>query len=139
MTQQSARLALRACILISVFLTLIYFAVSLADESLLPKELAEWKASQEQDDDAAVIVALVLALPALAALIASLVGLFMFKKWAAWLYLGISVLFALFLLVEPTVESGLTAFISDLDSCLVGVILGIAFFSRALEPDEVTY
>lgn len=139
MSQQSARLALRACILISVFLTLIYFAVSLADESLLPKELAEWKASQEQDDDAAVIISLVLALPALAALIASMVGLFMFKKWAAWLHLGVSVVCALFLLAEPTVESGLTAFISDLDSCLVGVILGIAFFSEALEPDEVTY
>lgn len=139
MNQQAARLALRAFILISVFLTFVYLAVSLADDSLLPKELAEWKAAQETEDDAAAIIALVLGLPVLIALIASLVGLFMFKKWAAWLYLALSAFFTLFILTEPTVESGLSAFISDLGSCLGGVILGIAFFSKALEPDEVTY
>lgn len=139
MTQQAARLALRAFILISVFLTFVYLAVSLADDSLLPKELAEWKAAQETEDDAAAIIALVLGLPVLITLIASLVGLFMFKKWAAWLYLALSAFFTLFILTEPTVESGLSAFVSDLGSCLGGVILGIAFFSKALEPDEVTY
>jgi hypothetical protein len=138
MNQQAARLALRAFILISVFLTFVYLAVSLADDSLLPKELAEWKAAQETEDDAAAIIALVLGLPALIALIASLVGLFMFKKWAAWLYLALSAFFTLFILAEPTVESGLSAFLSDLDTCVGGIILGIAFFSKALEPDELT-
>lgn len=140
MNQQTARLALRAFILISAFLTFVYLAVSSADDSLLPKELAEWKAAQETDaDDATAIVALVLALPLFGFLIASMVGLFMFKKWGAWLYLGVSLLGSLFMLMEPNVESGLSAFLSDLDTCVVGIILGIAFFSKALEPDEVTY
>lgn len=140
MNQQTARLALRAFILISAFLTMVYLAVSLADDSLLPKELAEWKAAQETEEDAAAaIVGLVLVMPLIAALIASMVGLFMFKKWGAWLYLGVSLLGALFMLIEPNVESGLSAFLSDLDTFVVGIILGIAFFSRALEPDEPTY
>lgn len=140
MNQPSARLALRTCILVSAFLTLVALAVSLADDSLLPKELAEWKAAQETEDDAAaMIVGLVLVMPLIAALIASMVGLFMFKKWGAWLYLGVSLLGALFMLIGPNVESGLSAFLSDLDTFVVGITLGIAFFSRALEPDEVTY
>ncbi len=140
MNQQSARLALRSCILISVFLGLVHLAVSQADASLLPKELAEWKVAQEADaDDATAIAALVLVMPLIAALIASMVGLFMFKKWGAWLYLGLCLLGSLVLLIEPSVESGLSAFFSDLDSYLGGAIVGIAFFSKALEPDEVTY
>lgn len=140
MNQQSARLALRSCILISVFLGLVHLAVSQADASLLPKELAEWKVAQEADaDDATAIAALVLVMPLIAALIASMVGLFMFKKWGAWLYLGLCLLGSLVLLIEPSVESGVSAFFSDLDSYLGGAIVGIAFFSKALEPDEVTY
>lgn len=140
MNQQTARLALRTCILVSAFLTLVALAVALADDSLLPKELAEWKAAQETEDDAAaMIVGLVLVMPLIAALIASMVGLFMFKKWGAWLYLGVSLLGALLMLIEPNVESGLSAFLSDLDTFVVGITLGIAFFSKALEPDEPNY
>jgi hypothetical protein len=139
MNQQTARLALRAFILISAFLTMVYLAVSLADDSLLPKELAEWKAAQETEEDAAAaIVGLVLVMPLIAALIASMVGLFMFKKWGAWLYLGVSLLGALFMLIEPNVESGVAAFFSDLDTLAGGIILGIAFFSNALEPDQAS-
>jgi hypothetical protein len=137
MDQKTARFGLRACILISVFLTLVYFAVSLAEESLLPKELAEWKAAQETADDVTMLLGVVLVMPLIAALIASLVGLFMLKKWAAWLYLVLILLGSLLMLIEPSVESGLSAFFSDLDTVLGGVILGIAFFSSALEPDQV--
>jgi hypothetical protein len=139
MNQQTARLALRTCILISAFLTLVALAVALADDSLLPKELAEWKAAQETDDAAAMIVALVLVMPLIAAHFAGLVGLFMFKKWGAWVCLGFYGVGSLFLLAEPNVESGLSAFLSEFDTLVVGIILGIAFFSKALEPDEVTY
>ena len=136
MDQKTARFGLRAIILISAFMGLIGLAVALADDSLLPKELADWKAAQETDDDATAIIGLVLIMPLVAALVASLVGLFMFKKWAGWLYLGLSLLGSLFMLIEPSVESGLSAFFSDVDTCLGGVILGIAFFSSALEPDQ---
>jgi hypothetical protein len=136
MDQKTARFGLRAIILISVFIGLIGLAVAMADDSLLPKELADWKAAQETDDDATAIIGLVLIMPLIAALVASLVGMFMFKKWAGWLYLGLSLLGSLLMLIEPSVESGLSAFFSDVDTCLGGVILGIAFFSSALEPDQ---
>jgi hypothetical protein len=136
MDQKTARFGLRAIILISAFVGLIGLAVALADDSLLPKELADWKAAQETDDDATAIIGLILIMPLIAALLASLVGMFMFKKWGGWLYLGLSLLGALLMLIEPSVESGLSAFFSDVDTCLGGVILGIAFFSSALEPDQ---
>lgn len=136
MNQQISRVALRAFILFWIFLCLVRVAVSFADNSLLPKELADWKASQETDDDAAVIGFLIFVLPLMAALIASLAGLFMFKKWGAWLYLALSLLGSLSMLIEPIVESGLSACFSELLSCLAGVIIGVAFFSKALEPDE---
>lgn len=136
MDQKTARFGLRTIVLISAFMGLIGLAVALADDSLLPKELADWKAAQEAEDDATAIIGLVLVMPLIAALVVSLVGMFMFKKWAAWLYLGLSLLGSLLMLIEPSVESGLSAFFSDVDTCLGGVILGIAFFSSALEPDQ---
>ena len=139
MNQQSARFGLRAIILLSAFIGVVAIAVAMADESLLPKELAEWKASQEVAEEGAIVVGLILVLPLVVAWIAGLVGMFMFHKWGAWLTLGASLLASLFLLVEPNVESGLSYFFSDLGSTLNGATLGIAFFSKALEPDEPNY
>jgi|Laugresp1bdmlbsn_1035097.scaffolds.fasta_scaffold04178_2 hypothetical protein len=135
MDQKTARFGLRAIILISTFLGFIGLAISFADESFLPKELAAWNEAQKPED-ASVILLLITGIPVVIATYASLVGMFIFKKWGAWLYLVTSVIASMFLLVEPSVESGISAFFSDLDSVLGGVILGIAFFSSALEPDQ---
>ena len=67
---------------------------------------------------------------------ASLVGLFLFQKWAAWLFLANAVLGSAFMLLEPNVESGVSAFFSGLDTLAGGVILGIAFFTNALGTDQ---
>jgi diacylglycerol kinase len=82
------------------------------------------------------LVGLLLISPLIIAAVASLVGLFLYQKWAAWLFLALSVLGTMLMLLEPTVESGISAFFTDLDTTLGGVILGIAFFSNALEPDQ---
>jgi urea transporter len=111
----------------------------LAGDSFLPKELADWQAAQETEEEGALLLGLVLIFPLIIAWVASLVGLFLFQKWAAWLYLAGAVLGSIFLLLDPRVESGVAAFFSDLDTLAGGLILGIAFFSKALEPDEVTY
>lgn len=77
---------------------MVAIAVAMADESLLPKELAEWKASQEMaEEEGAIVVGLILVMPLVVAWIAGLVGMFMFHKWGAWLTLGVSLLASLFL------------------------------------------
>ena len=139
MNQQHSRLALRILILASAFFFFVGLVIVLAGDSFLPKELADWQAAQETEEDGALLLGLVLIFPLIIAWVASSVGLFLFQKWAAWLYLAFAVLGSIFLLLEPNVESGVSAFFSYLDALAGGIILGIAFFSKALEPDEVTY
>jgi hypothetical protein len=110
--------------------------ISLDGDGFLPKELADWQAAQQAEEQGALILGFILILSLNAALLASLVGLFLFQKWAAWLYLAGAVLGSIFLLLEPNVESGVSAFFSDLDTLVGGIILGIAFFSNALDPDQ---
>jgi hypothetical protein len=136
MNQQNARLALRILILGSVFFGFVSLVIAFAGDGFLPKELADWQAAQETEEEGALLLGLVLIFPLIIAWVASLVGLFLFQKWAAWLYLAGAVLGSIFLLLDPRVESGVAAFFSDLDTLAGGLILGIAFFSNALDPDQ---
>ena len=138
MNQQHSRLALRILILASAFFFFVGLVIVMAGDSFLPKELADWQAAQETEEDGALLLGLVLIFPLIIAWVASSVGLFLFQKWAAWLYLAFAVLGSIFLLLEPNVESGVSAFFSYLDALAGGIILGIAFFSNALEPDQVS-
>lgn len=138
MNQQHSRLALRILILASAFFFFVGLVIVLAGDSFLPKELADWQAAQETEEDGALLLGLVLIFPLIIAWVASSVGLFLFQKWAAWLYLAFAVLGSIFLLLEPNVESGVSAFFSYLDALAGGIILGIAFFSNALEPDQAS-
>ena len=138
MNQQHSRLALRILILASAFFFFVGLVIVMAGDSFLPKELADWQAAQETEEDGALLLGLVLIFPLIIAWVASSVGLFLFQKWAAWLYLAFAVLGSIFLLLDPRVESGVAAFFSDLDTLAGGIILGIAFFSNALEPDQAS-
>ncbi len=136
MNQASARLTLRASVLVSAFLFLVILALALAGKGLLPKELADWKKANDDLSDGGLIAQALVLIPLLFAWAGSLVGLFLFKKWAAWMYLALTVLGTLFALFNPTVESGLASFVGEWETLLSGFILGIAFFSSALEPDQ---
>ena len=138
MNQQHSRLALRILILASAFFFFVGLVIVMAGDSFLPKELADWQAAQETEEDGALLLGLVLIFPLIIAWVASSVGLFLFQKWAAWLYLAFAVLGSIFLLLEPNVESGVSAFFSYLDALAGGIILGIAFFSNALESDQAS-
>ena len=139
MNQQHSRLALRILILASAFFGFVSVVIGLAGDSFLPKELADWQAAQETEEEGALLLGLVLIFPLIIAWVASVVGLFLFQTWAAWLYLAGAVLGSIFLRLDPRVESGVAAFFSDVDTLAGGLILGIAFFSKAREPDEMTY
>jgi hypothetical protein len=138
MNQQNSRLALRILILGSVFFGFVSLVIAFAGDGFLPKELVDWQAAQETEEEGALLLGLVLIFPLIIAWVASLVGLFLFQKWAAWLYLAGAVLGSIFLLLEPNVESGVSAFFSELDTLVGGIILGIAFFSNALDPDQAS-
>ena len=136
MNQQHSRLALRILVLASAFFFFVGLVIGMAGDSFLPKELADWQAAQETEDEGAWLLGLVLIFPLIIAWVASLVGLFLFQKWAAWLFLANAVLGSAFMLLEPNVESGVSAFFSGLDTLAGGVILGIAFFTNALGTDQ---
>ncbi|MEI6248516.1 MAG: hypothetical protein WCP67_08250 [Verrucomicrobiota bacterium] len=136
MNQASARMALRAALLLSAFLTVIGMVIYVAGDGLLPKELADWKAGQDGADEGNAVILFLLAVPLIGLLVASYAGMFMYKKWAAWLYLVLELVGCLLNLQGPNVESGLAAFISETHTLLAGAILGLAFFSSALEPDQ---
>jgi hypothetical protein len=136
MNQQHSRLALRILVLASAFFFFVGLVIGMAGDSFLPKELADWQAAQETDEEGALLLGLVLIFPLIIAWVASSVGLFLFQKWAAWLYLASAVLGSALMLLEPNVESGVAAFFSGLDTLAGGVILGIAFFTDALEADQ---
>jgi urea transporter len=138
MNQQYSRLALRILVVASIFFAFVGMIISLAGDGFLPKELVDWQAAQETEEEGALLLGLVLIFPLIIAWVASLVGLFLFQKWAAWLYLAGAVLGSIFLLLEPNVESGVSAFFSELDTLVGGIILGIAFFSNALDPDQAS-
>ena len=138
MNQQNSRLALRILILGSGFFGFVSLVIAFAGDGFLPKELVDWQAAQETEEEGALLLGLVLIFPLIIAWVASLVGLFLFQKWAAWLYLAGAVLGSIFLLLEPNVESGVSAFFSELDTLVGGIILGIAFFSNALDPDQAS-
>ena len=103
MNQQHSRLALRILILGSVFFGFVSLVIAFAGDGFLPKELVDWQAAQETEEEGALLLGLVLIFPLIIAWVASLVGLFLFQKWAAWLYLAGAVLGSIFLLLEPNV------------------------------------
>ena len=129
-------MALRAALLLSAFLAVIGMVIYVAGDGLLPKELADWKAGQDGADEGNAVILFLLAVPLIGLLVASYAGMFMYKKWAAWLYLVLELVGCLLNLQGPNVESGLAALISETHTLLAGAILGLAFFSSALEPDQ---
>ena len=60
-------------------------------------------------------------------------GLFFYQRWAAWMMVVVLALFSLQLLFSPTVEPGILSYLGSLSDLLTGLILGISFFTEALE------
>ena len=116
------------------FLPIIIVATVLETSlSLLPPELEEWEDRDLEAPMGAVQVIIILAL--LVAVIASLTGLLMLKKWGAWTFLAATVVAEVSsIFYGPYVSSGLLYACEDTSSILAGVILGMAFFSDVLAP-----
>ena len=66
----------------------------------------------------------------------SLIGLFIFKKWAAWVHLVSVVVWHLHTSIHPQFEFGLEYSLLHISSILSGAILFMAFFTDLLIPPE---
>jgi hypothetical protein len=66
----------------------------------------------------------------------SMVGLFCYQRWASWLMAGVIAVFSIQLLFSPTVEPGILSLLGSLSDVLTGLVLGVAFFTDALQAGE---
>lgn len=121
-----------------VLMLVVGVALSVFDGYLLPDTLADWKDAQINEDDLSLSDLLLLALwlGCLGGYLVSVVGLFRQQRWAAWLFLAITVLELFFTLSEPSVCSGLLAAIDALALLVQGAILALCFLTEALRSDN---
>jgi hypothetical protein len=103
-------------------------------DKLLPEPLAEWLAAQSTGDFEFTDALTILFLGAGVMLFfISMVGLFFYQRWAAWMMVAVLALFSLQLLFSPTIEPGILSYLGSLSDILTGLVLGLAFFTDALD------
>jgi hypothetical protein len=66
----------------------------------------------------------------------SMVGLFCYQRWAAWMMAVVIAVFSIQMLFSPTVEPGILSLLGSLSDVVTGLVLGAAFFTNALESGE---
>lgn len=134
MEQSKARLVLRFLLGALLVATALSIGLMLLSDKLLPEPLAEWLAS-EHDGEFGWLdgLAMLFSLGGLALFFASMIGLFCYRRWAAWLMAAVVAVFSLQLMFSPTVEPGIVSYLGSISDLLTGLILGIAFFTDALD------
>jgi hypothetical protein len=134
MDKTKLRLVLRVSLVALCFLLALMIGLAFVSDRLLPSELAEWQQRNHGGDfGVADFLGLVFWLGGLGLLLVSIGGLFFFQRWAAWLMLVVLFVFSLQVLFSPTVEPGLLSYLGGWADTLTGLILGLAFFTEALE------
>jgi hypothetical protein len=106
-------------------------------DKLLPEALADW-VKQENSGEIGVadIIGLLFWGAGLFLFFVSMVGLFCYQRWAAWLMAGVIAVFSIQLLFSPTVEPGILSLLGSLSDVLTGLVLGLAFFTDALQVGD---
>jgi len=133
MEKSKLRIILRVVLLALFAVIVLSVGLSFVADKLLPAELAEW-----QQRNSAVnfslsdIFGLLFWASGLGLVLISMAGLFFYQRWAAWMFLGVILLFSLQVLFNPTVEPGLLSYLGGWSDVLTGLVLGLAFFSDAL-------
>jgi len=134
MDKSKVRLVLRVSLVALCFLLALMIGLAFVSDRLLPSELAEWQQRTHGGDfGVADFLGLIFWLGGLGLLLVSIGGLFFFQRWAAWLMLVVLFVFSLQVLFSPTVEPGLLSYLGGWADTLTGLILGLAFFTEALE------
>ncbi len=137
MDKSQVRLVLR-CLLVALFgLIVLSIGLAFVADKLLPEPLAEW-VHQESAGEFGIgdIIGLLFWGAGLFLFLVSMVGLFCYQRWASWLMAGVVAVFSLQLLTSPTVEPGILSLLGSLSDVVTGLVLGVAFFSNALEAGD---
>ncbi len=129
---------LRALLILQWILIVAGVALSLALESHLPVELQAWlKAQADGSITTTDWLLLFLGIPLLVVMIVGSVGLFMLRRWGAWLYLITTSLgTTLMPFTGPTVDHVVADAVDEIALIFSGVVIGIAFFGNVLKQDN---
>lgn len=133
MEKSKIRIVLRVILLALFAVVVLSIGLSFVSDKLLPAELAEWQHQHGAGElGLADIAGLLFWLAGLGFLLISMAGLFFYQRWAAWMFLGVILVFSLQVLFNPTVEPGLLSYLGGWSDVLTGLVLGLAFFTDAL-------
>jgi hypothetical protein len=136
MDKSKARLVLRFCLVALFALIVLSIGLAFVADKLLPETLAEWyRAESSGEFEFADFLTLFFWGAGVFLYLVSMGGLFFYQRWAAWMMVIVLAVFSLQLLFSPTVEPGLLSYLGSLSDILTGLVLGLAFFSDALQPD----
>jgi hypothetical protein len=137
MDKSKARLVLRFLLVTLFGLIVLSIGLAFVADKLLPEALADW-IHQENAGEFSFgdILGLLFWGAGLFLFFVSMVGLFCYQRWAAWLMAVVVAVFSLQLLTGPTVEPGILSLLGSLSDVVTGLVLGAAFFTSALESGE---
>ena len=137
MDKTKARLVLRFLLVALFGLIVLSIGIAFVADKLLPEALAEWVHQENAGEfGVAEVVGLLFWGAGLFLFFVSMVGLFCYQRWAAWMMALVIAVFSIQLLFSPTVEPGVLSLMGSLSDVLTGLVLGIAFFTDALQPGE---
>lgn len=125
------RRVLRTLIVAEVAIMVLSIAVEIIAEQFLPEPLRAWLEREvESPTTVADVVLLLVALPLLAAIVVSWVGLWRLWRPARWIYL-LAVVAALLLeaVAGPWIYSGPGAALSTAQSLISGMIVALVYFT----------
>jgi hypothetical protein len=137
MDKSKARLILRFLLVALFGLIVLSIGLAFVADKLLPEALADW-IHQENAGDFSFgdIIGLLFWGAGLFLFFVSMVGLFCYQRWAAWMMAVVIAVFSIQMLFSPTVEPGILSLMGSLSDVLTGLVLGAAFFTSALESGE---
>ncbi|MEY5006124.1 MAG: hypothetical protein RI969_1212 [Verrucomicrobiota bacterium] len=137
MDKSKARLILRFLLVALFGLIVLSIGLAFVADKLLPEALAEWLHQENSGEfGVADIIGLLFWGAGLFLFFVSMAGLFFYQRWAAWMMAGVIAVFSIQLLFSPTVEPGILSLLGSLSDVLTGLILGLAFFTDALQAGE---
>ena len=137
MDKSKARLVLRFLLVALFGLIVLSIGIAFVADKLLPEALADWLHQENAGEfGVAEVVGLLFWGAGLFLFFVSMVGLFCYQRWAAWMMALVIAVFSIQLLFSPTVEPGVLSLMGSLSDVLTGLVLGIAFFTDALQPGE---
>jgi hypothetical protein len=134
MDKSKARLVLRFLLVALFGLIVLSIGLAFVADKLLPEALADWVHAENGGEfEIGDIFALLFWGAGLFLFLVSMVGLFCYQRWAAWLMAVVIAVFSIQLLFSPTVEPGILSLLGSLSDVLTGLVLGLAFFTDALQ------